>query len=64
MTDRIEALSTYRADPVKAHSRWRGSTTALTPRIDSVQRAQAIAQFDFMRGSTSPTSSWSMDADK
>lgn len=48
MTDRVDALTTYQADPTPAHysmaAIYRGTT-----RTESVQRAQAIAQFDYLR---------------
>ncbi|SIN70544.1 prepilin-type N-terminal cleavage/methylation domain-containing protein [Singulisphaera sp. GP187] len=55
-TDRVDALTTYRADPTPFHyalaSLYNGTSLnpdgSLKP-IQSVQRAQAIAQFDYVR---------------
>jgi prepilin-type N-terminal cleavage/methylation domain-containing protein len=49
MTDRVDALTTYRADPTPAHYTLAAMFNGTNPRIESVQRAQAIAQFDFLR---------------
>lgn len=57
MTDRVDAMTTYRAEPTPMHTALASlyndtsrnpATKALIP-IVSNQRAQAIAQFDFMR---------------
>lgn len=57
MTDRVDALTTYRAEPTPIHidlatlysDKSRDPVTKAFIPIRSVQRAQAIAQFDYMR---------------
>jgi prepilin-type N-terminal cleavage/methylation domain-containing protein len=57
MTDRVDALTTYRADPNATHltlaslynDKSRDPVTKAPIPIPSVQRAQAIAQFDYLR---------------
>lgn len=49
MTDRVDALTTYRADPNLTHFAMAAILPAAGTRIESTQRAQAIAQFDYMR---------------
>lgn len=49
LTDRIDALSNQHADPTPTHYNLAAIWPTGSPRIDSNQRAQAIAQFDYMR---------------
>src|SRR5262249_40412759 len=49
MTDRMDALTTYRADPTPAHLALAALHARTANRVASVQRAQAIAQIDYLR---------------
>src|SRR4051794_12675533 len=50
MTDRVDALTAYRAEPTLAHRTMAAlhNSGAVKP-IESPQRAQVIAQFDYLR---------------
>jgi len=49
MTDRWDALTTYQADPTPAHYSLAAIYNGSNPRIESTQRAQVIAQYDYLR---------------
>lgn len=49
MTDRMDALTTYRADPTPAHYSLAALNAGTANRVESTQRAQVIAQIDYLR---------------
>lgn len=50
LTDRVDAMTTSRADPTPAHLALAAIVSSKSPApLQSVQRAQAIAQFDYLR---------------
>jgi len=49
LIDRVDALSSQQPDPTWAHYWLSGIWTSSTNRIDSNQRAQVIAKYDYMR---------------
>ena len=50
MTERMDALVNYQADPTPAHYQFAAIyNSGATQRIEGVQRAQVIAQYDYLR---------------
>ncbi|SIN70555.1 prepilin-type N-terminal cleavage/methylation domain-containing protein [Singulisphaera sp. GP187] len=49
MTDRVDALTNYRAEPTPAHYTMAALHHRGAKRIESIERAQVIAQFDYLR---------------
>ncbi|WP_406699220.1 prepilin-type N-terminal cleavage/methylation domain-containing protein [Singulisphaera sp. Ch08] len=49
MTDRVDALTNYRAEPTPAHYTMAALHHRGSKRIECVERAQVIAQFDYLR---------------